>query len=383
MKIQFSHLNQSFSQVFPRFSAVEPKPAGIGAPMIVDSLDLKALPPGRHHFWLNLLPNVMGGRTQVPVMVLKGKERGPVIGLTSAVHGNELNGIPVIGEIFDKIQPENLKGTILAVPVMNIRGFMQNHRMFENQGTTQGKADLNRLMSGSLKGEVEEAEFYAKALTDKIVKQCDYIFDLHGLGFMGKMKSYIIADGKHPIAWKMAQACRPEYICETSDMQRIGNLRSEGVKMGIPTVTFEIGGSPHAFEYKEIEKAKHGLLNAFFTMGWTKTNLADLKLISSKTKVIGSYAGNHTHNDGGLVELKTKLGDVVAKGQLIGHLRDVFWQPIKTLYAKEPGEVIAVASNPVKAPGGGVIYVSEPKREIAHDINHGANSSERVSGGVG
>mmetsp|Transcript_2001 Transcript_2001/g.3670 ORF Transcript_2001/g.3670 Transcript_2001/m.3670 type:complete len:119 (-) Transcript_2001:890-1246(-) len=58
----------------------------------------------------------------VPVMIAKGKFAGPTLGLTSAIHGNELSGIKVIHKLFQRLDVTDLGGTIVAVPVLNPPG---------------------------------------------------------------------------------------------------------------------------------------------------------------------------------------------------------------------------------------------------------------------
>ncbi|EAY24309.1 metal-dependent hydrolase of the aminoacylase-2/carboxypeptidase-Z family [Microscilla marina ATCC 23134] len=82
----------------------------------------------------------MGQPIYIPVMVAKGKKEGPVLGVTAAVHGNELNGISVIQKIFKQIDVNTLTGTIVGVIAFNVPALLNQERRF-----IDGE-DINRIM---------------------------------------------------------------------------------------------------------------------------------------------------------------------------------------------------------------------------------------------
>jgi hypothetical protein len=119
----------------------------------VHELDLDKLPAGRiSKLWVVLFEDALKPMA-VPVIIAKGilieKENanagyrpGPVVGMTSSLHGDEVNGVRVIHRLFQtELDPESLHGTVVAVIVANIQGFLGNTRGMDGQ-------DLNRLMPG-------------------------------------------------------------------------------------------------------------------------------------------------------------------------------------------------------------------------------------------
>ena len=90
---------------------------------VVTELDPDALEPGRHELWLHLVDDELGQPMLLPVLVVKGKRPGPKLGLTAAVHGDEVNGIAVIHALFAKLEPSKLRGTVLAIPVVNVPAY--------------------------------------------------------------------------------------------------------------------------------------------------------------------------------------------------------------------------------------------------------------------
>lgn len=82
-----------------------------------------------------VLPSLSSG-------VDSGYRPGPVVGMTSSLHGDEVNGVRVIHRLFQtELDPESLHGTVVAVIVANVQGFLGGTRGMDGQ-------DLNRLMPG-------------------------------------------------------------------------------------------------------------------------------------------------------------------------------------------------------------------------------------------
>ena len=76
----------------------------------VDSLEIESLPRGEFtRLFIELIENGLGRRVQVPVVVARGKKDGPIFGITAALHGNELNGIPVIHQILQRVNLKTLQ----------------------------------------------------------------------------------------------------------------------------------------------------------------------------------------------------------------------------------------------------------------------------------
>ena len=92
---------------------------GQGDIPLIEQLDVTATPRGHaRYYWLKWISDGFGSPINIPVIIARGVGEGPVLGVTAAVHGNELNGVPVIQRIFKEINIAHLKGTIVGVPVV-------------------------------------------------------------------------------------------------------------------------------------------------------------------------------------------------------------------------------------------------------------------------
>ena len=112
----------------------------------VTALDPRGLPAGIHERWLHVVDDALGLPVRVPVLVARGAQEGPVMGLTGAVHGDELNGIDIVGRLIRSKAIERLRGTLIAVPMVNVYGVLNQSRYLPD------RRDLNRSFPGSKKG---------------------------------------------------------------------------------------------------------------------------------------------------------------------------------------------------------------------------------------
>jgi len=113
----------------------------------IEELEIDKIPAQtKTRFWLKMIESGMSQPVSVPVIVIRGREQAPILGLTAAIHGNELNGIKVIQEVLEEIDPTSLNGTIVAVPGLNAISLVQHERRYFDQ------EDLNRQFPGKENG---------------------------------------------------------------------------------------------------------------------------------------------------------------------------------------------------------------------------------------
>ena len=95
-----------------------------------------------HRLQIHLTDNALGVPWRVPLIIIRGENKGPTLGITAALHGNELNGISTIFKLIEKIDPKKLSGNLVLVPISNVPGYLLNQRYFIDN------VDLNRIMPG-------------------------------------------------------------------------------------------------------------------------------------------------------------------------------------------------------------------------------------------
>ncbi|MBK8654195.1 MAG: succinylglutamate desuccinylase/aspartoacylase family protein [Haliscomenobacter sp.] len=316
---------------------------------IVSQLELNKIQAGKiHRFWLQLITDGMGTPVSVPVFVAKGTEKGPVLGLTAAVHGNEINGIPVIQRLFREIDPARLHGTLVGVPVMNVPAVLQRQRRFFEE------SDLNAIMPGREDGNA--AQVYAYRLVDRLVRHFDYLIDLHTAGFGRENSYHVKADLEDPVTRRMAMLQNAPIIVHSPPSD--GSLRGVADSLGIHSIALEVG-NPQSFQRGIIRTGLTGIHNL----------LHDLRMEEGEIEIPLSRPAICRHaywvfsDTGGILSVQPNLGDWVHRGQPIASLRNIFGDLIKEYLAPEDGLLIGKSSDPINQTGGRILYLGVPASE--------------------
>jgi len=308
----------------------------------MESLALDSLDPGLHKLRMPMVSDGLGRSVQLPILVLKGTKKGHVLGITSAIHGNEINGIPVIHQLVRQIDPAKLRGSIVAVPVVNIPGFLARTRTYED-----GK-DLNRIMPGRSKGEGGEA--FAYRFVEKVLRHFDFLVDLHTASFGRANSLYIRADLSHGQTHRMALLQRPQIILNNTASD--GSLRGQAATMGIPAITIEIG-NPNLFQPKLIKRTLVGLravLGELKMMPKSKIQIKEDPVICADSFWIYS-------DHGGILKVLAEPTEFVEKGQKIAMLRTIYGDLICEYRAPCDGIVIGKSINPVATTGARILHL--------------------------
>jgi len=315
---------------------------------IVETLDFAKAPKGAiSRYWLEIVKDGMGLPVLIPVIVARGKEDGKTVGITAAVHGNELNGIPVIQRLFNELDVENLKGTIVGIPVVNVPSYLRKKRRFLD-GT-----DLNHIMPGKKDGTVSQV--YAWRVIEKVIKQFDYLLDLHTAS-NGRVNSYYIrADMSDEVVREMSLLQNAQIIVHNPPND--GTLRGTADELEIPAITLEVG-NPNLFQKGMIRDGLTGIHNL---LGYLKMTDSEVEAHSSETVLCKKSYWMYT-DTGGLLTVLPSVTDLVKKGEVIARLSNLFGDLIKEYVAPEDGVVIGKSVSPVNQAGGRILHLGIVKK---------------------
>ncbi|NJK32169.1 MAG: succinylglutamate desuccinylase/aspartoacylase family protein [Deltaproteobacteria bacterium] len=310
---------------------------------IVESFDPAELPEGRiTRLRLSMVGNGLGGLITVPVIVARGVAPGPVMGLTAAIHGNELNGMKVIQKLLADLDPSKLAGTVIAVPVVNVPGYLMNTRQF-NDG-----ADLNRVMPGKLGGTMSQV--YAHRFMNRVVEHLDYLIDLHTASFGRINTLYVRADMTHPETSWMARAQQPQILLHNTGTD--GTLRGAAMDRGVHAITVEVG-NPNRFQETLISQGVLGVSNVLTRLGMI--NAPEYRSAHHPALCIRSY-WLYTEL-GGVLEVFPDLGQRVRAGEVIARVSDIFGDTQAEYVAPEDGIVIGKSTHPVNQTGSRILHL--------------------------
>jgi predicted deacylase len=180
----------------------------------------------------------LGKPVALPFIVARGNFDGPILCFTSAVHGNELNGIPLIHRLIYNLDVTTLCGTVICFPVVNVHGFARHTREWSDG------IDINRVFPGKKNGNCS-AQF-AYHFMKSIVEKVDFIIDMHTASFGRANSLYIRTDMNDPVCHRLALLMKPEIIVHSTGPS--GSLRDSAMKKGKKAITVEIADSQQFHE---------------------------------------------------------------------------------------------------------------------------------------
>ena len=195
--------------------------------------------------WLNL-----------PVEVTNGRYQGPRIWVSGAVHGDELNGVEIVRQLVRKVQPRSLAGTLIAVPIVNVFGFVNESRYLPD------RRDLNRSFPGSPRGSL--AARLAHLFLRTVVAHCDVGIDLHTAAGERVNVPQVRGEFDDPETRRLAEAFGAPFLIEAR--LRDGSLRQAATQMGKRVLVYE-AGQVRRFEEHCIEVGTSGVLRTMEALG--------------------------------------------------------------------------------------------------------------------
>ena len=286
-----------------------------------------------------------GAEISIPVEVVRGRRPGPKIWLSAAIHGDELNGIEIIRQVLAECPPRRLAGTLLAVPIVNVFGFITQSRYLPD------RRDLNRSFPGSLRGSL--AARLAHLFMNEIVEGCSAGIDLHTGSDDRTNLPQIRGNFADPETRRLAMAFAPPIILQSTT--RDGSLRAAATAAGAHVLVFE-GGEAGRFNRSAIDQGTRGVLRVMEALEMRKPNSGSsppsAPLESKRSQWI--RAGRS-----GLVRLDVEPGDRVEKGGRIGVIKDAFGDRILRVRTRTPGIVIGLTRQPHVNRGDALVHVAE------------------------
>lgn len=333
---------------FPAAAATERTGDTIDGVAVIDRLDAADLAPGRvHRFWFKVQGNSIAQAWYVPVIVVRGSQPGPRLLLTAAVHGDELNGIDVVHRLTARLDPGELKGTVIGVAGLNVPGILHHTRNL-TPGEASIGANLNRLMPGDAEGDY--ADRYAAVLWTRLLRpNTDTTIDLHT---QSRGTAYVMfAFAGSPRARRIAELIGPDAL--KLDQGEKGTIETEMLRAGVPAITLELE-RPEVFDARVVDRAIDGILRV----------MADMRMIAASaapqlpaTPFVGNDLVAVKTVRGGFARLSVPLGGDVVKGQAIATISDAFGGVTETLTAPVSGRVHTIATSPLRDPGDMVVRI--------------------------
>jgi len=274
------------------------------------------------------------------VHVVHGVDPGPTLFVTACVHGDELNGLEVVRKLTRILNPQELAGTVLLVPIVNVFGFIHRSRYLPD------RRDLNRSFPGSTRGSM--ASQLAARLMEHVVSVSDAGVDLH-TGPEGRFnypQAWVDADW--PEARALAEAFAMPYTLH--DHPRDGSLRKASQAANVPVVLYE-GGEALRFDRTCISHAVKGVLRI----------LKHKNMIRAAEPAEGTRWVEKTRwvraRRAGVLRPKVQSGDLVEEATSMGSVGDPFGTRIFKIAAPVSGIVLSHGTTPLVNKGDAIFRV--------------------------
>lgn len=310
--------------------------------------------PGRVDGMLEVGSLPDGSPMEIPVIIVRGPEDGPTVWMHGCVHGNEYCGAFSIHALTRDLELQ--RGTVIALPVLNITAFQRQQRMSPYEGYNGG--DLNRCFPGKRDGTLTEQ--LAFHVFQHLKRHATHFIDVH-TAFTADTRWALFAPpagDKGEVAQGMARAFGFEHTLPTPMDILGGSAMIEAAKQGIPGLIIEAGGIGPAFSPETVADAAERYRNVLRHLGLLPGTTVDhggLTLFSNFAWV------NATR--GGLFRPAVKCGQRIAKGALVGRYYDVFGDVVEETKCPFDGVVLAIGGGPVMPNGEVLIHVGlDPRR---------------------
>ena len=294
-------------------------------------------------------------RLAIPVQVIVGAEASPstpVVWLSGAIHGDELNGVEIISRVLGRLDPTLMGGTVLAVPVVNIFGFAFQERYLPD------RRDLNRSFPGSARGSL--ASRLAHFFFENIVEPSTHGIDLHTGSNHRTNLPQVRADLERADTRGLAQSFGAPVMIHGG--APTGSLRAAAIKEGKPILVYE-AGEPMRFDRPAIDLGVDGVLRVLAALGVAPSSAAPgpppapSHLVETRRWVRSPLSG--------LFSAEVELGDTVRKGGTLGRVYEPLGSKKRVVKAPMSGIVIGHTNNPLAYQGDALVHLGTLREDEA------------------
>jgi len=305
--------------------------------------DVTVEPGRRQYIDLPLPPLYTHTSVSMPVHVINGRSAGPVLFVSAAIHGDEINGIEIIRRLLLMKSLNRISGTLVAVPVVNVYGFVSQSRYLPD------RRDLNRSFPGSDRGTM--ASRLADTFMSEIADKCTHGIDFHTAAAGRDNLPQIRADlDALPGILPMAMAFSPPVILDSST--RAGTLRAAISEK--PVLLYEAG---EALRFDELA-IRAGVQGTLRVMRYLNMLPANKKGERKYEPTIANDSVWMRAPQSGIMRSKLRLGAIVNRGDSLGIVADPFGEAEQEVFSQVSGVLVGQTNLPLVHEGEALFHVA-------------------------
>lgn len=279
----------------------------------------------------------------MPVHVIHGRRDGPVLFVCAALHGDEINGVEIIRRLMQLSALKRLRGTLVAVPIVNLFGFLAQSRYLPD------RRDLNRSFPGSETGSL--AGRLANLFLREIVAKTTHGVDLHTGAIHRTNFPQVRADLDDPETAGLAAAFGVPVVINAG--LREGSLRAAAGKHGVKVLVYEAGEALR-FDETAIRAGVNGVVKVMRHLDMMPArrgrDAATAPLTIKNSRWERAPAS-------GILRSAVELGATVRKGERLAAVSDPFGEKEFEVRARFSGVVVGRATLPVVNEGDALFNI--------------------------
>ncbi len=282
--------------------------------------------------------------TTMPVQVVCGRLRGPVLFVSAAIHGDELNGVEIIRRLLQVPSLRRLRGTLVAVPIVNLHGFISASRYLPD------RRDLNRCFPGSERGSM--AARIAHRFMQEVVSQSTHGIDLHTGAINRSNLPQIRANLDDPETERLARAFGTPVILNAA--LRDGSLRAAAMTSRVPILLYEAGEALRLDEMS-IRGGVEGIVRVMRALEM----LPRTRGKPPPEPMMARASGWLRSPQSGIFRAFSQLGDRVSRDEtVLGVVSDPFGEREREVRAGFSGIVIGLTNLPLVNEGDALYHIA-------------------------
>jgi predicted deacylase len=306
----------------------------------------------------------------MPVRVVRGHEDGPRLFVSAAVHGDELVGVEIIRRLLSLRGLRALRGTLIAVPVVNVYGYEARSRYLPD------RRDLNRSFPGSPTGSM--AARLAHLFMREIVDRSTHGIDLHTGARHRTNLPHVRISLADPEATRLAEAFGARLVMHAGAPD--GSMRQAVQGRGVPVLLYEAGEALRLSK-KAVRTGLRGVVSVMRALG-----MLPGEPLPAEPPVWAVRSEWTRAPESGTLLLRTRVGDTVEAGETVGWLTAPVEAEARPVVAAHSGVVVGQATLPLVYEGEAILHIALPaseadRRQVLDDPS--AEAYDEFSGPLG
>lgn len=312
--------------------------------------DLTADRGEKRQGWLTI-GETASGPLRMPLVLINGREDGPTLCLTAGVHATEYAPIDAVMRLLRMLDPERLRGTVIGVPVSNMR-------MFEHRTGFTSPLDglnLNKIAPGRRDGSI--SELLADVLLREVIARAQYHIDFHA----GDLGEQLLPFAGYSLTGRpeldaqgeaLARAFTPRLICLATEDSMLpplpGTVNFAATRMGVVSILAEAGGNG-TLEERDVQTHLEGAENVLRHLGMIDGPVRDSPRIAARNRTVIRAKRS------GLVRIKVGIGDEIVAGQEVAEIVGVFGDVVERVTSHGAGPVGLIWTHKVVNTGDPIV----------------------------